>query len=104
MKPITPEEVQVRLNIPDEVIEIVNDLIRETIHKSGHAVVLQEDIVKRIVERLNVSRNDVFDNNWLDFETVYEEAGWDVGYDKPAYNETYPAQFAFYRKSRTSRE
>jgi hypothetical protein len=37
----------------------------------------------------------IFEKGLLDVETVYERAGWKVTYDKPAYNETYPATFRF---------
>jgi hypothetical protein len=47
---------------------------------------------------MGVSRQEVFDNQWLDIEDIYREAGWKVSYDKPAYNETYKAYFTFSRR------
>ncbi len=42
-----------------------------------------------------VSRESIIANHWLDVETHYQAAGWKVAYDKPAYNENYPACFTF---------
>jgi hypothetical protein len=41
------------------------------------------------------TRQQVFDNNWLDVEDIFRKAGWKVNYEKPAYNESYPASFKF---------
>lgn len=43
----------------------------------------------------NVKRQEIFDNGWLDIETVYEDSGWSVEYDKPGYNESYEASWTF---------
>lgn len=44
---------------------------------------------------MDVPRNVVFANKWLDIEDIYREQGWRVDYDKPAYNENYQASFTF---------
>lgn len=33
--------------------------------------------------------------HWLNFEGAYRRAGWKVEFDKPGYNESYPATFKF---------
>jgi hypothetical protein len=40
-------------------------------------------------------RRDLFDNNWLDLEWTFEQVGWSVWYDKPAYNESYEPTWYF---------
>jgi hypothetical protein len=55
---------------------------------------LQKDVVNELVA-LGLKRNEIFKNHWLDVEEIYEEAGWQVAYDKPGYNETYEASFEF---------
>ncbi len=64
------------------------------------AVVAQETILNEI-DGLNPSEapnaRQAFEKGWLDVETLYEENGWDVEYDKPGFNESYPATFTFSR-------
>lgn len=111
MKAITPNEVFFfkKKHIPADVIQVVNELIQKnfsTISKS--AEIKQCDIIADVVKlRLNDGvydpdnethrkiRSDIFENNELDFEDYYREAGWKVYYDKPAYYETYEPVFEF---------
>ena len=100
VKPITPDEVIPLKNklIPDLVIEAWNEIIAEKYTSSGYANIKQGDIVTRIQTRMDCARQTVFDKHWLDVEDIYEEAGWDVKYDKPGWDETYEANFTFKRK------
>lgn len=99
VKPIRPDEARKKKAtvIPDAVIEIFNELIVKNL-SGNRAVIRQDDVVSLIVSRMDVTRADVFDKHWLDVEAIYEEAGWKVEYDKPGFNETYPATFTFKRK------
>jgi hypothetical protein len=101
IKPITPDEAEIeKLNdIPEGVIEVFNDLIKEGLNSKGNRVVInQNDAVQLICENLNVSREEVFKKKWLDIEPLYRNAGWNVEYDKPGYNETYEPNYTFTRK------
>lgn len=96
MKPITPDEVGKQLlnDIPEEVVEVVNKLIAK--HWSGRrSVVNQSEIAREIAARMDVSESYVYRKEWLDFEPIFRDAGWNVFYDKPGYNEDYPATFTF---------
>jgi len=42
-----------------------------------------------------VAEANIFDNHWLDVEPIFEDCGWKVEYDKPGFNENYPATFKF---------
>lgn len=101
VKPFTPQEIASKqlYSIPNEVIEAVNELLAESLSASSDkpsCTILQDKIVKRILAKLpNKSSRDIFDNNWLDFEPIFEAYGWKVVYDKPAYNENYEASFNF---------
>ena len=98
--PITPEEAShEQLNrIPDFVIEIVNNLIVEDFSLcTKSAVVRQKDIIAEL-RKLGYTDDTVFSKRWLDIETIYKEAGWNVEYDSPAYNETYSPVFKFSKK------
>lgn len=50
------------------------------------------------------NRQEIFDRHWLDFETVYRSAGWDVHFSKPAYNESGDAVFTFKPRRRVTRK
>ncbi|HET8688481.1 MAG TPA: hypothetical protein VFM18_17860 [Methanosarcina sp.] len=107
IKPIRPSEVAVKKmqQFPDFVIEAFNQLIAENYNDGARsAVVKQDDAVKRILELATssfvsdltpVTRDTVYDKGWLNIEEIFKAAGWKVTYDKPAYNESYPAKFEF---------
>lgn len=93
--------------IPDFVFDIVNEFIAKEWNGS-RAVVIQQDIVDEIERRVqkrwketgqSVTRKEIFDRRWLDFEEAYRAEGWRVEYDKPAYDETEThATFTFTKK------
>lgn len=99
VKPFTPEDVERTFNdnLPDFVIEAVNELLAENFSGKGISIRLQQDdIVKRIMEKGEIKeREEVFEKHYLDFEALYRKNGWKVTYDKPGYNETYEAYFEF---------
>ncbi len=100
--PIKPNEVasvKAAKVIPELVFEAFNLCIARN-WKGSSATVLQSDVVKEIVSRLPEGRTkqEIFDNNWLDVEDAYREAGWKVVYDKPGFNESYEANFIFSKK------
>jgi hypothetical protein len=102
-KPIRPEEVvgEKRKSIPPIVIDVFNDYIAE--RWSGFSSSFkQKEVLAEVLKRMNAVRHDVqftddevFKKHWLDVEDIYREAGWDVKYDKPGYNEDYDASFEF---------
>jgi len=84
--------------IPDEIIIAVNSLIIKHLKPDGTAIVTQEEILKEVCgdpECGKLTRNEIFDNNWLDIEDIYREKGWKVFYDIPSFNESYNAYFEF---------
>ena len=97
MPALTPKDVKEKKakSIPEEVLSVVNDLLVKNCGDNGHAVLKQDDIVTAIASKLDITRQQVFDKGWMDFEPTYRKAGWKVTYDKPAYNESYPATFEF---------
>jgi hypothetical protein len=99
VRPITPDEAEAnrKMTIPPEVIEVFNQLIVAHL-SAGRATILQDEAVARICEECSVDRTFVYNSHWLDIESIFEEAGWSVVYDRPAYCETYPATFTFTRK------
>ncbi len=96
IKPITPAEVagKKRGSLPPEVLTAFNELIAAA-WDGRLAVVKQDAAATLIASRLDITREEVFRRHYLDVEDVYREAGWKVDYDKPSYNENYPATFKF---------
>jgi hypothetical protein len=95
VRPITPTEAAEvhKDNIPPEVLAIVNRILAEDV-KSSRIIIKQKDIVQELVNG-GLDREEIFAKHWLDFEDIYRDAGWTVGYDKPAYNEDYEPYFEF---------
>lgn len=101
VKPITPDEVDKGQHIPDFVIQAFNELIAEA-WEGREATVVQKDAVARCIKVAKVGGERVtstmlFYKGWLNVEGFYRNAGWDVVYDKPGYNESYEATFCFTR-------
>jgi hypothetical protein len=106
IKAITPQQAKAIAitQIPDFVIGVVNDLIIKKISpnsKNPSCYIKQDEIVNEIMKAVDgtmISRQQVFDNHWLDFEPIFEASGWKVDFDKPGYNEDYDAVFKFSTK------
>ena len=100
-EPITPGDIAAikQQQIPGFVFDSFNELIAK--HYDGtQSTFLQRDVTTLISEAGNCSESYVYDNRWLDVEAVYERSGWKVEYDKPGFNEDYPARFTFTPKNK----
>ena len=102
-EPIKPKDIvsAKKESMPDQVIEAFNELIAEKWDGSS-STVKQSDAVKRIISKFGWDKtqsNELFDNHWLDVEPIFRKAGWKVEYDKPGFNETYPATYTFEKKT-----
>lgn len=105
IKPIKPTDViAIKADIiPDFVIAAFNKCIAK--HYSGkQSIFTQDEVIETIIELggdklpKQDKRLYIFDNKWLNVEEIYRISGWGVVYDKPGYNESYPAQYEFYVK------
>ncbi|WP_027234375.1 hypothetical protein [Leisingera caerulea] len=98
LAPITPEEVKAGAAgaIPEFVLEAFNALLAQKA-RNGRATIYQDEVIDLILQKAPepTSRDMIFNRNWLDVESIYRSAGWNVTYDKPAYCETYKAHFIF---------
>lgn len=113
IKPFTPAEAKAakRNSVPDEVFSAINELLSENYNRGASINLPQSKIVDRIISQFGDQveytdqeiREKIFAEHWLDFESVYEEAGWKVTYDKPGYNESYAAFFIFKESSGSNR-
>ena len=101
-RPITPGQARSvkKTSIPNKVIASFNELIGQT-WNGDEAKFKQDDVVSLIIKKMKgISHEKIFKNGWLDVEEIYRQAGWKVEYDKPGFNETYPATFTFRPKRR----
>jgi hypothetical protein len=99
-KPVKPNEISKikASNIPKEVILVFNDLIIKNFN--GHSArVVQDEAAKLAAELLGISTCQLYENNWMDVESTFEEAGWDVEYDKAHYSDNYDSYFKFSPKT-----
>lgn len=97
--PITPQEAkdQFESNIPDFVFAAVNKLVAANASKSRF-VIEQKDIIAEIQKATEITRHEIFDEKFLDFESAYAKFGWEVEYIKGAYYETFEPYFSFAAK------
>lgn len=101
-EPIRPDQIgpaQAKY-LPAVVFDTFNRLIAGS-YSGNAAIVQQEAVVQALMAALGCSRDHVFAHHYLDVEEAYRATGWKVEYDKPAYNESYPATFTF-RRARSS--
>lgn len=101
VKIISPAEAEKlkRERIPGFVIESFNELLISNYNPNG-TIILQEEVIIEIMNRSpdDISRNEIFDNGWIDVEPLFKENGWNVEYDKPGLGENYKARFIFTSK------
>jgi hypothetical protein len=95
-KAITPQEIMDNLPniIPSTIIEAVNKLLSNKF-RGREVYIKQDEIIDEVRKLSNITREEIFENKWLDFETIYQDSGWEVTYDKPGIGETYQAYFKF---------
>ena len=100
-KPFSPAEAGAAQGalIPDAVFDSVNELLSMRAHQ-GKITINQDELIELILLKSEggfhtITRSMLFENNWLDIETAYRKAGWDVEYDKPGYCESYTAYWRF---------
>ncbi len=97
--PIKPGEVtkEKERTLPDAVLETFNELIAQ--NWNGYSATVKQDEVVNALEKKGLNRQEIYSKGWLDVENIYRASGWSVDYDKPGYNETFPATFKFKRPS-----
>jgi hypothetical protein len=95
VRPIKPNQVakQKKADFPDAVFEAFNELIAEDF--AGKTARVGQKEVVELMAKKGLNRNEIYKKGWLNIEETYEKAGWEVDYDRPGYNETYPAAFTF---------
>lgn len=98
-RPIRPDEFAElqKGDFPEAVWQAFNEMIfREW--NGSFSIVRLEAVVDRIVFLHGCPADDVYKYGWLNIEEAFRSEGWDVKYEKPAYNEPGHAYFKFSRK------
>ncbi|MFA6269902.1 MAG: hypothetical protein WC657_01670 [Candidatus Paceibacterota bacterium] len=97
VSPVTPDDIAKGKEnaFPYAVFEAFNQLILE--HFSRGTATFKQEEVLTLLKNKGLNREEIFKRGWLDVEEVYRAVGWVVLYDKPGYNESYPATFTFKR-------
>lgn len=109
VKPLSPTDIVAHKEkvFPYQVIDAVNNLLAaKFVDKYSVVHLNQDDVITEILRLfgedtyngLTVERSTIFANGWLNFEEIFRKAGWEVKYDKPAYNEFYSPFFTFEAK------
>lgn len=101
VRPIKPSEVAAEKAkvFPDAVFESFNEIIAQA-STGGSVTIKQADVVELMVKK-GLKEEEIQRSGWLNIEEAYRAAGWKVEYDKPAYNESYPATFTFSPRRKT---
>lgn len=81
VKPISPNEII--YDIPDFVIEAVNNLLKKKYRGCDCTITAKEIISEGRKNQAPNSNLDWYQEKWMDFETIYEKEGWIVKYESP---------------------
>jgi hypothetical protein len=99
VKPISPDEVV--YNIPDFVIESVNQMIRNKYRGKSFSFKAKELIALGQSTGATGSNKDWYEEKWMDFENIYREMGWDVNYEQASYGDSnFDAYYEFSPKKK----
>ena len=80
--------------IPDVVFDVVNALITQE-WNGRSACIKQKDIIEKIGQISDLTKDIIYKKNYLDIENVYRKNGWEVEYESPAWGESFDAYFEF---------
>lgn len=100
IKPVTPKEIMENLEytIHPSIIQAVNCLLKEK-YKGKEVSIKQKDILKKAREFTpELTNQKIFDNHYMDFESIFRKAGWKVEYHSPDRDESFEEFFRFSSK------
>lgn len=109
IRPLTPQDIGVakQANYPPAIIKIVNDLLAaECSGCNGRysATIKQKDIVAGIIKEFGETymgvpiQKAIEKGGWLNFEPIFEAAGWKITYTRPDYTESFDSYYSFSTK------
>jgi len=100
VEPIKPKDIINNLTdiIHPAIIKAVNELLKEKYRGSSVSIKQKEIVSKALSICSEITRNEIFEKNWMDFESVFRKAGWDVRYNSPDRDESFDEYFTFSAK------
>lgn len=99
VKPLSPDEVIP--NIPDFVIQAVNQMIRNKYRGTSFTFKAKELIALGRSKGSSDSNVDWYKEKWMDFESLYRDAGWEVKYEQASYGDSnFDAYYEFKPKNK----
>jgi hypothetical protein len=97
-KPIPPDEIVENLDkiIPSQIIEAVNDLLKEK-YRGGGSVSIKTDAIINLAHSkgLKIKREEFFEKKYLHFEPIFRKSGWVVTYESPDRDQNFDPYFNF---------
>lgn len=88
-KPYSPSDCLNKRVIPGFVLEAFNELLTKRFMRGGLVVISRDEIIPIILgkapENLDLKREMLFINGWLNIQAAYENNGWKVEWDGKDY-------------------
>lgn len=99
--PVSPDEIMDNLVdiIPSYIIESVNDFLKLRYRNTGGVKITVDELIDKIHTKKQISRNQLFDDKLLDFESLYRDNGWVVTFKKPDRDENFSQYYYFEKKN-----
>jgi len=86
-KPINANEIlsKKKASIPDAMIEAINELLTKN-WNGVESKFKRDDLIELYLSKigegnLEQNREIIFNNHYLDFDSIYEAEGWQIEYD-----------------------
>lgn len=104
IKPLSPDDAGTAYldYLPDEIIYCINSTIVKNLD-GNVADFTADQVIEEILNYTSLQRAEIFDKNYLNFETIYENVGWKVAVDRPGFCETYSTRYTFTRRGNGTR-
>lgn len=93
-KPLTPSQVieTVRKNklnnIPDDIVEVYNELIVKYWDGTG-ATIPKQEVISEIMKKYKLETSQtIFDEGWLNIELLFQPYGWNIKSHNGVYHDS----------------
>jgi hypothetical protein len=81
--------------VPDFVIEVVNELIKKHWRDGGFSIKQSVIVTALLAKHGNATREQVFEQKWLDFEQAFMQHGWRIQHSKGEWGVEDSASYRF---------
>lgn len=97
VSPIKPEDchfIEENTEIPDQVFEIFNELIKQNLERDNTATVT----LKEVEAKMETLFEKDFNRKWLNVEPFYKNNGWNVTFHGPGFGDDFYPSFYVFKK------